>query len=186
MELQLDADLVRGALAGDRAAYGALFDRYATLVRAICYDAARNVDEARDLAQEAFLRGYRRLGRLRRPERFAPWIAGIARHVGLEWRRRLVAAAAAALLVALGAGLLARFALRRPVPTPPVESPVSLAQLEREVEEEGIAAQYLASADLLAQQSELRDYAFSRYRAIARQYPHTAAGRTARERLQAG
>ncbi len=76
-------------LDGDQAAFGELYDRYAPLVRAVCYDATGDLTEAQDLAQEVFLRAYRRLGSLREPDRVAPWLVGIARRVGLEWRRRI-------------------------------------------------------------------------------------------------
>ena len=82
-----DGDLVRAVLDGDTAAFAALYDRYAPLVRAVCHDATRNVHDAQDLAQEVFLRGFRRLRSLRHPDRFAAWIIGITRHVCREWRR---------------------------------------------------------------------------------------------------
>ena len=82
-----DAELVRSVLDGDRAAFGELYDRYARFVRAICYDTTRNVPDARDMAQEAFLRAYRGLGDLRRPDRFAAWLTVIARTLCRQWCR---------------------------------------------------------------------------------------------------
>lgn len=38
-----DATLVRGALDGDKAAFAELYDRYAGLIRAVCYDRIRDV-----------------------------------------------------------------------------------------------------------------------------------------------
>jgi RNA polymerase sigma-70 factor (ECF subfamily) len=83
-----EEELVRAVTAGDRAAYGALYDRYAPMVRAVCYDRTGNLADAQDLAQEVFLRAYERLGGLRRPDRFGPWLVGIARHRCLEWQRQ--------------------------------------------------------------------------------------------------
>jgi RNA polymerase sigma factor (sigma-70 family) len=83
-----DAELVRATIAGDKNAYGTLYDRYAPLVRAACYDYARNVPDAQDLAQDVFLRAYARLPQLRQPESFGPWIISIARRRCNEWRRR--------------------------------------------------------------------------------------------------
>ena len=37
-----DADRVRAALAGDPAAFGDLYDRYARVIRAVCHDATGN------------------------------------------------------------------------------------------------------------------------------------------------
>ena len=83
-----DEELVRRSLAGDRAAFAALYDRYARLVRAICYQRVAGLSDAQDVAQEVFLRAYQNLGRLRKPERFGSWLIGISRTVCKEWRRR--------------------------------------------------------------------------------------------------
>jgi RNA polymerase sigma-70 factor (ECF subfamily) len=80
--------LVRTVLAGDKAAYGKLYDRYAPLVRAICYDEARNLTDAQDLAQDVFMRAYENLDNLRAPDCFGGWLVGIARFRCKEWRRR--------------------------------------------------------------------------------------------------
>jgi len=82
-----DTELVRSVLDGDRAAFGGLYDRYAQFVRAICYDTTRNAHDARDLAQEAFLQAYRRLGDLRRPDRFGAWLTAIAKTTCRQWCR---------------------------------------------------------------------------------------------------
>lgn len=82
-----DAELVQRSLVGEKAAFGELYDRYAALVRAICYDTTGEMAAAHDLAQEVFLRAYSKLGKLRKQERFAPWLIGIARFVCREYRR---------------------------------------------------------------------------------------------------
>ena len=82
-----DADLVARVLAGDRDAFGCLYDRYARLVRAVVYRFGVNAQLTHDLTQECFLRAYRNLARLRQPDRFAPWVVGIARAVAREHRR---------------------------------------------------------------------------------------------------
>ncbi len=82
-----DADLVARVLAGDRDAFGLLYDRYARLVRAVVHRLAGGEWSVNDLAQECFLRAYRNLARLRQPDRFGPWVVGIARQVAREHRR---------------------------------------------------------------------------------------------------
>ena len=82
-----DGDLVRAVLAGDREAFGYLYDRYVRLVRAVLYGAAQHWPTIQDMTQECFLRGYQNLGKLSPPERFGPWIVGIARNVAHERRR---------------------------------------------------------------------------------------------------
>jgi RNA polymerase sigma-70 factor (ECF subfamily) len=78
-----DPELVRRTLGGDREAFAALYDRHAGLVRTIAAGPA-----AADVVQETFLRAFRSLRTLRDPARFAAWLAGIARQVVREGRRR--------------------------------------------------------------------------------------------------
>jgi RNA polymerase sigma-70 factor (ECF subfamily) len=73
---------------GDRSAFAELYDRRARLVRAVCYDATKDLHVAADLTQEVFLRAYQKLGQLRDPQRFSAWLVGIARQVGREWCRQ--------------------------------------------------------------------------------------------------
>jgi RNA polymerase sigma-70 factor (ECF subfamily) len=84
-----DADLVSATLAGKREAFGQLYDRYARMVRAVVAGVSADWPGGDDMVQETFLRGYRNLARLRDPDRFGPWIVGIARQIGRERRRTL-------------------------------------------------------------------------------------------------
>ena len=83
-----DKTLIRAVLAGDKAAYEKLYDRYAPLVRAVCYDTTGNLADAQDLAQDVFLRAFKKLEHLRKPERFGKWLVGITRLRCREWRRQ--------------------------------------------------------------------------------------------------
>ncbi len=87
MQIQ-DGTLVLGVLNGDRSAFAKLYDRRARVIRAICYDEARDAHVAAELTQEVFLRAYRDLRRLHAPDKFAAWLVGIARQVCREWRRK--------------------------------------------------------------------------------------------------
>ncbi len=84
-----DADLVAQTLAGNREAFGRLYDRYARVVRAVVCGVTLDWPMVQDLAQETFLRAYRNLARLREPDRFGAWVVGIARQVGRERKRTL-------------------------------------------------------------------------------------------------
>ncbi|MBN2181462.1 MAG: sigma-70 family RNA polymerase sigma factor [Sedimentisphaerales bacterium] len=83
-----DKVLIEAVFAGEKEAFGELYDRYAPLVRAVCYDKTGSLADAQDLAQDVFLRAYERLGRLREPDRFGRWLIGIARLRCKEWRRQ--------------------------------------------------------------------------------------------------
>lgn len=82
-----DEEFVERVRRGDREAFGHLYDRYAGLVRSVCFEATGDVVDAQDLAQEVFLSAFRQLEQLSDPSRFGGWIVGIARLSGREWRR---------------------------------------------------------------------------------------------------
>jgi RNA polymerase sigma-70 factor (ECF subfamily) len=83
-----DKTLIRAVLAGDKTAYEKLYDRYAPLVRAVCYDTTYNITDAQDLAQDVFMRAYEKLENLRNSERFGNWLIGIAKLRCKEWQRQ--------------------------------------------------------------------------------------------------
>ncbi len=87
MQTKSDTTLVLAVLGGDKTAYAQLYDRYARLVRAICFDTTRNLTEAQDLAQDVFLRAFENLADLRDTGKFAPWLIGIAKMRCRDWLR---------------------------------------------------------------------------------------------------
>src|SRR5262245_27426915 len=82
-----DEELVGRVRHGDREAFAYLYDRYAGLIRCVCFEATGDVVDAQDLAQDVFLSAFRQLDQLSDPGRFGGWLVGIARLSGLEWRR---------------------------------------------------------------------------------------------------
>jgi RNA polymerase sigma-70 factor (ECF subfamily) len=54
---------------------------------AVAYSALRDHQLAEDAAQEAFARALVNLGRLKTPEKFAPWLAQICRNVAVDMGR---------------------------------------------------------------------------------------------------
>jgi RNA polymerase sigma factor (sigma-70 family) len=84
-----DADLVAATLAGDREAFGQLYDRHARKVRAVVAAVSGDWSAVEDMTQECFLRAYRKLHTLHDRERVAAWLTGFARQVARERRRTL-------------------------------------------------------------------------------------------------
>ncbi len=80
-----DADLVRQAGNGRPEAYGELARRWSPRVMAVCHARVRCEASAADLAQETLLRGFRDLVTLKSPDKFGPWLRGIAHRVCLDW-----------------------------------------------------------------------------------------------------
>jgi RNA polymerase sigma-70 factor (ECF subfamily) len=78
---------VRAACAGDRAAFGLLYDRHARMVHGILLARAGSA-EVDDLLQDVFLQALRELTRLRDPAAFGPWLCAIARRRAADHHRR--------------------------------------------------------------------------------------------------
>ena len=78
-----EAELVERARGGDRAAFGELVDRYQVAVYRTALAALRSPEEAEDVAQEAFLAAFRKIGAFRGEASFKTWLLAIT------WRRAL-------------------------------------------------------------------------------------------------
>jgi RNA polymerase sigma-70 factor (ECF subfamily) len=83
-----DKALVAASRGGNREAYAELVRRYSKRVFAVCYGFVRGVEDAEDLAQEALLKGYRKIARLGDGAKFGSWISRIARNTCLDHLRR--------------------------------------------------------------------------------------------------
>jgi RNA polymerase sigma-70 factor (ECF subfamily) len=83
-----DAELVDRARAGDRSSYEGLYRRHRDRVARTAYLLVGDAHLAQDAAQEAFLIGWRDIGRLRDPRLFQAWITGIAVNLSRRAIRR--------------------------------------------------------------------------------------------------
>lgn len=88
MNTRTNQDLIRQAIAGDHGAFGALVDRYGAAVYARISRRVRDPDDVDDLVQDVFLTAYRRLDRIRDPDRFSAWINTVADNRVRQWYRR--------------------------------------------------------------------------------------------------
>lgn len=85
----LDDDaLVAASVDGRPGAFDCLVVRHERGVYRLCYRFAGNHEDAADLAQDAFLRAYRALGRFKRESSFGTWLYRIAVNVCLTWASR--------------------------------------------------------------------------------------------------
>lgn len=74
-----DAALVIASLKGNRNAYGRIIERYQRLLCSLAYASMGNVSASEDVAQEAFIEGWKKLSSLREPEKLRAWLCGILR-----------------------------------------------------------------------------------------------------------
>src|ERR1700752_4775940 len=95
--------LVRRAQTGDRAAFGALVDRFWGAVYAAALIRVRNAPEAQELTQEVFVHAWRKLAQLRDPRCFAGWLRRITARMAINrlTRRGPIRGADAGLLEAV-------------------------------------------------------------------------------------
>ena len=83
-----DEILAKQAILGDKRAFGKLVERYQNAVYGLAYHFTRNVSDAQDLAQEAFLQAYLKLDQLKKPAKFAHWLRRITANICKMWLRR--------------------------------------------------------------------------------------------------
>ena len=86
--MRSDAELVASVRRGDHRAFDELVRRHHGMVRRIACRFAAIPEDADDLVQEAFVTAYERLHQLEHADRFAGWLAAIAKSEGLMWQRR--------------------------------------------------------------------------------------------------
>ena len=84
-----DAELVRVAQKGDMAAFEELVARHRDKVYARAYSMMRNEDEALDLSQDAWVKGWQRLGQFQGDSSFATWMTRIVINLCLDQLRKL-------------------------------------------------------------------------------------------------
>jgi RNA polymerase sigma-70 factor, ECF subfamily len=83
-----DGDLVRLARTGDAAAFRLLVERHRAMALARAARLGARGGDADDIVQEAFLQAFTALNRLRDPDRFGAWLAGIVVNVHRAAARR--------------------------------------------------------------------------------------------------
>lgn len=88
MEREDDGILVERTLLGDKDAFSQLVTKYSSAVYGLAVYICQNFEDAKDIAQEAFLKAYVNLPKLRHPEKFAAWLNQIARSAAYNFVTR--------------------------------------------------------------------------------------------------
>src|SRR3954463_8861509 len=82
-----DADLVAKTLGGDRKAFDVLILRYQKQAVAVSYRLLGNTNDALEVTQDAFLKGFSNLATLQKPDAFGGWLMRIVSNLSLNYRR---------------------------------------------------------------------------------------------------
>ena len=85
---QSDADLVQEVLDGKKQAFALLVARYERPVCAAAMNLVKSPHTADDIAQEAFVKAWEQLPKLRNPKVFGSWLMTITRRCGLDFLRK--------------------------------------------------------------------------------------------------
>src|SRR5512133_1029875 len=88
MQEGADATLIEASRRGDRDAFAQIIERYQRAVYAVAFSGVRDRALADDVAQDAFVIAWRRLGELRDEQRLAAWLCGIARNRARDLRKQ--------------------------------------------------------------------------------------------------
>jgi len=75
-------------LCGDKSAFTLLVERYQGVVYRIAHQEVENHHDAEDIAQEAFLKAYRKLTTLKDPNTFPSWLYAITVNLCKSWWRK--------------------------------------------------------------------------------------------------
>ena len=82
-----DADLIEQAQAGDEAAFQELIERYKTRIASIAYQVLGNYEDARDVAQEVFIKLYKGLGSFDPRKKFFTWLYRLTVNAAIDFLR---------------------------------------------------------------------------------------------------
>ena len=83
-----DRELIDAIRAGDRELYSVLMDRHGDMIDRLCYRMTGNRSAAAELAHDAFVDAYLKLGQLRDPGKFRPWLRQLALNLCRMWYRQ--------------------------------------------------------------------------------------------------
>ena len=88
MTVSSDSEIVTAVLDGDREQYALLVQRYERAAFCTAYRVLKDFHAAQDTAQDGFLKAYRTLRKLRKPEKYLSWLLQIVRRRAVDVLRK--------------------------------------------------------------------------------------------------
>jgi RNA polymerase sigma-70 factor (ECF subfamily) len=83
-----DAELVKSVLSGNISDFRKLLEKYQYSAERWAFHHVKNLADAENIAQEAFVEAYFRLDVLLDPDRFGSWLHSIVNNTAVSWLRR--------------------------------------------------------------------------------------------------
>jgi len=83
-----EARLIRDAKSGNNRAFGRLVKKYQERTLFLAYDLMGNYDDAKDLAQETFIRAFQKLSQYEKRSKFSTWLYRITVNLALDTHRK--------------------------------------------------------------------------------------------------
>ncbi len=88
-EVDPDSEMVKAVLAGEVEAFQALVERYERRIYYVVFGMVRNPEDAREIAQEAFVKAFKNLSSFRLESKFYTWLCRIAMNLSIDHHRRM-------------------------------------------------------------------------------------------------
>jgi RNA polymerase sigma-70 factor, ECF subfamily len=86
---EADVELVTAVKAGDTVAFRGLVEKYQNRIFSMVYGMTRNREDARDIAQDTFVKAYRSLDSFRLESSFYTWLYRIAMNLTIDHARKV-------------------------------------------------------------------------------------------------
>jgi len=83
-----EIELLQASLRGQTPAFEAIVQKYQSLICTITYSATGSLEKSEELAQQAFVKGWKNLGQLKDLSKFRAWLCGITRNLIYDSYRR--------------------------------------------------------------------------------------------------
>lgn len=87
--MAFDQKIVQGCIAGKRFAQSKLYKHFAPLMLGLCLRYSKNRQEAEDILQEGFIKVFKNIRHLRRPEAIESWIRSIMVNTAITHLKKL-------------------------------------------------------------------------------------------------
>lgn len=83
-----DEEIIQKVIRGQQENFSILVDRYKDRIYTMAYDYTNSSSEAEDLAQEVFVKIYKKLSYFNHKSKFSTWVYKVSMNVCLDWHRK--------------------------------------------------------------------------------------------------